>query len=111
MSPVSGGGADFAGDARRQVAVTAAAQEVPLRGRLDQVGPLVVPRDGQDVELTAPHGALQTALGRRRRGDAGERCILTVLHLLEADVILIQEGPHGDGVAELFMLACNPEGW
>lgn len=111
MSPVSGGGAVFAGVAGRQEAVAAAAQKVLLSSCLDQVGPTVVPRDGQDVELTAPHSAFQAILGCRRRGDAGERCILTVLHLLQADVVtLVQEGPHRNGVAELFMLACNPEG-
>lgn len=112
MSPVSGGGADFAGHARGQEAVAAAAaQEVPLGGCLDQVGPPVVQLDGQDVELPAPHGPLQAVLARRRRSDAGERCVLTVLHLLEADVVaIVQEGPHGNGVAELFMLACSPEG-
>lgn len=111
MSPVSGGGAGFADDAGRQEAVVAAAQKVLLSSCLDQVGPTVVPRDGQDVELATPHGTFQTVLGRRRRGDAGERCVLTVLHLLQADVVtLVQEGPHGNGVAELFMLACKPEG-
>lgn len=111
MSPVSRGGAVFAGVAGRQEAVAAAAQKVLLSSCLDQVGPTVVPHDGQDVELTAPHSAFQAILGCRRRGDAGERCILTVLHLLQADVVtLVQEGPHRNGVAELFMLACNPEG-
>lgn len=112
MSPVSGGGgAVFAGVAGRQEAVAAAAQEALLGRCLDQVGPVVVPRDGQDVGLPAPHGTFQTILGPCREGDAGERCILTVLHLLQADVVtFFQEGPHRNGVAELLMLACNPEG-
>lgn len=65
---------------------------------------------GQDVELMEAqptHSARKTVLGTRR-GDAGEHRVLTVLYLLQADVItLVQEGPHRDGVAELLGLPCE----
>lgn len=113
VSPVSGRGAHpiFADDAGRQQSVIAAAQKVLLGRCLNQVGPAVMQCDGKDVELAASHCSLQAVLGCSRGGDAGERCVLSVLHLLEADVItLIQEGTNRDGVAELFGLGCN-QGW
>jgi len=60
------------------------------------------------VELVAPRRSLQAVLGCGRGCDAGECCVLPVLHLLKANVItLVQEGTNRDGVAELFGLACN----
>lgn len=108
VAPVSGGGAKpvLADDAVCQQAGVAAAQRVLLRRRLDQVGPAVVQRHGQDVELVAARRSLQAVLGRSAGRDAGERCVLPVLHLLQADVVaLVKKGTNGDGVAELFELA------
>lgn len=105
VSPVSRGGgahAVFADDARRKEAILTAAQQVLFCCRLNQVCPTVVQRDGKDVPT---HCSFQAFLGCNRGSDAGECCILPVLHFLEANVIaLIQESTNRDGVAEFFGL-------
>lgn len=107
VSPISGGGAHpvFTDYTRRQEAVFAAAQQVLLGSSLDQVGPVVAERD---VELAATHSSFQDVLGCSTGGDAGECCVLPVLHLLKADIVtLVQEGTNRNRVAELFGLPCN----